>query len=102
MIPPEAVNVEDIADTALPESTVSSARTTGTERICKPKEQRAQVEKRGRGATEAATENRAAAEAWDALPTPAPGRFRFSKTLRRSSIGEGLRLPALPATERHQ
>ena len=36
MIPPEAVNVEDIADTALPESTVSSARTTGTERICKP------------------------------------------------------------------
>ena len=71
MIPPEAVNVEDIADTALPESTVSSARTTGTERICKPKEQRAQVEKRGRGATEAATENRAAAEAWDALPTPA-------------------------------
>ena len=71
MIPPEAVNVEDIADTALPESTVSSARTTGTERIYKPKEQRAQVEKRGRGATEAATENRAAAEAWDALPTPA-------------------------------
>ena len=49
MIPPEAVNVEDITDTALPESTVSSARTTGTERICKPKEQRAQVEKRGRG-----------------------------------------------------
>ena len=51
MIPPEAVNVEDIADTALLESTVSSARTTGTERIYKPKEQRAQVEKRGRGAT---------------------------------------------------
>ena len=42
MIPPEAVNVEDIADTALPESTVSSARTTGTERICKPLDARSE------------------------------------------------------------